>query len=1037
MNDEIRQITAQQEQEQMAALKIERIVNKTYLQNLSSSILIPCDREMEAGNAEEGVCLFRIRQFTYDKEEDSFSKLASVYTGAAAANANPVFIVRGYASGMVELYMGVCGEESRINGAYPKAQILRDGLIGQFPGIRSAGDDILPNDGTRRTINSCFDPDYRAIAAVSCVASVDGAQSAGVFDSQGLEKLIESMNGREYTFIVLAQNVPVSALKAMRSELEELYCQLSSLGKISITTGRQDGTTITRTVTDSISVGINRSKSVTLSAGTNEFSSNSDTWGQSWSSGVSSSFMEGLIGFNSNEGSNVGGAKTKGGGKQQSRAQTGQQGEAVNEGVANAVGDAQSLTSSLNIQYTVENKRVLEVLKAIDRQLERLRMGSGLGMFAVSAYCIAPSLADARVGACAYKALVSGKESDMENTGINAWTGEAYQRILGYLRRFQHPVFEITKETVDWTAMQVTPATFVTAREMAAHMPLPRKAVNGIAVRDSVSFGRNVISMNADWSHRSKIRIGNIYHLGHEEKNEAFLIRDSLTMHTFVTGTTGSGKSNALYWILSQLIEKDEQMRFMVIEPAKGEYRDIFSDRGDVTVYGVNPYISPLLRIDPFSFAEGIHILEHLDRLMGIFTVCWPMYAAMPAVLKKAIINAYEGAGWDMRTSRNRYNRRIFPTFKDVMQYVELNVQASNYSTDTKGDYIGSLCTRLEELTDGFNGMIFVPNGITDEELFERNVIVDISRVGSAETKSLIMGMLVMKLQEYRQAGRRAGHLKHITVLEEAHHLLKRSEGSEEGGNIVGRSVEMLTNAIAEMRSAGEGFIIADQSPALMDRAVIRNTNTKIVLRLPETEDRETVGRAIGLTNIQIAELPKLACGVAAVYQNDWLEPVLIKIPYYEPSSQQYRYHAQGDEMLRESGDAGFLDAIMKNDLTGWLQANAGTLERQNLPSEVKWRLVKLASDPGEQADRLTASIAWAYFNAAAALSKAGEVARNDFEAWSDRVASALMPCVTDYSYFEIRRVIMQILHHHAAKNPSASPLYFNYCAWMKAKYLQ
>ena len=130
--------------------------------------------------------------------------------------------------------------------------------------------------------------------------------------------------------------------------------------------------------------------------------------------------------------------------------------------------------------------------------------------------------------------------------------------------------------------------------------------------------------------------------------------------------------------------------------------------------------------------------------------------------------------------------------------------------------------------------MIFRAGGPSDGELFENNVIVDLSRVGSAETKALRMGVLVLKLQEHRMddeaaAGVSNAELKHLTVLEEAHHLLKRTstEQPAEGGNLLGKSVEMLTSAIAEMRTFGEGFIIVDQAPGLLDLAAIRNTNTK------------------------------------------------------------------------------------------------------------------------------------------------------------------------------------------------------------------
>jgi DNA helicase HerA-like ATPase len=100
--------------------------------------------------------------------------------------------------------------------------------------------------------------------------------------------------------------------------------------------------------------------------------------------------------------------------------------------------------------------------------------------------------------------------------------------------------------------------------------------------------------------------------------------------------------------------------------------------------------------------------------------------------------------------------------------------------------------------------------------------------------------------------------------------------------------VDLLANSIPEMRTYGEGFIIADQSPGLLDISVIRNTNTKIILRLPEQSDRELVGLAASLDKEQVEELSKLERGVVAIYQNDWVEPVLVKVNKCGIAEQQY-----------------------------------------------------------------------------------------------------------------------------------------------------
>lgn len=146
----------------------------------------------------------------------------------------------------------------------------------------------------------------------------------------------------------------------------------------------------------------------------------------------------------------------------------------------------------------------------------------------------------------------------------------------------------------------------------------------------------------------------------------------------------------------------------------------------------------------------------------------------------------------------------------------------------------------------------------------------------------MIMGALVLLLCEYRQSNADSANspLKHVTVLEEAHNLLKRksSKQSQEGANLQGKSIEMISNSIAEMRTYGEGFVIVDQSPSSVDISAIKNTNTKIVLSLPEKEDHESAGKSMGLDDDQTLEVVKLPFGTAIVYQSDWLEPVLVKI---------------------------------------------------------------------------------------------------------------------------------------------------------------
>ena len=564
--------------------------------------------------------------------------------------------------------------------------------------------------------------------------------------------------------------------------------------------------------------------------------------------------------------------------------------------VTATVGKNEGITQSFT------NHNISHALKVLEEQMKRFEKGTAMGMWEFAAYVLSEDQNIANNVAHTYLALTQGEESFMSQSSVNLWRGDLgessgdAEEIVAYLRELRHPLFGLNPNllladpTFSVYPSIVTSTVPLTGQELAFSLNFPRKSIPGLPILECAEFGRNIAKFDEEDDTDKTIHLGDIFHMYHKEDVPVNLNQNSLASHVFVTGSTGSGKSNTIYQLLKE--GRKNSLKFLVVEPAKGEYKHVFGNYDDVSVYGTNPQLTPLLRLNPFSFPKEIHILEHLDRLVEIFNVCWPMYAAMPAVLKKAVEQSYQDCGWNLLESSNPYGR-FYPNFNDIADNIKTIIDSSEYDDENKGAYKGALLTRIESLTNGINGLIFSNDELTNEHLFDTNVIVDLSRVGSTETKSLLMGILVLKLQEYRMtSGDMNAELKHITVLEEAHNLLKRTstEQMSESANLLGKSVEMLANAIAEMRTYGEGFIIADQAPGLMDLSVIRNTNTKIIMRLPDFSDRELVGKSANLNDDQIIELAKLPKGIAAVYQNEWIQPVLCKVEKVEHDKIDYQY---------------------------------------------------------------------------------------------------------------------------------------------------
>lgn len=551
-----------------------------------------------------------------------------------------------------------------------------------------------------------------------------------------------------------------------------------------------------------------------------------------------------------------------------------------------------------------------------------------------------------------------GDGSSVESGAVNVWQKpEEVELLREYLKRFMHPVFARPLWKNSTESLIYTPATLVSGRELPMHLGLPTRSVHGLPVNEHAEFGRN--APDAMIAKEEQLDLGKIYHMGKPENTDLILNRQAMTSHTFITGSTGTGKSNTVYQLLNE-ITKDGKTTFLVIEPAKGEYKNVFGHRPDVHVFGTNPKFTELLRINPFRFPKEIHVLEHIDRLVEIFNVCWPMYAAMPAVLKDAMLQAYQASGWDLETSENEYSGELFPTFNDLLTELANVIEHSAYDQEVKSNYRGSLETRVRSLANGLNSQIFSANEIPEKQLFDENVIIDLSRVASTETKSLIMGILIMRLSEYRMTADTGmnAKLRHVTVLEEAHNILRRTstEQSEEGSNLAGKSVEMIANAIAEMRTYGEGFIIADQSPSAVDISAIRNTNTKIIMRLPDEQDRELAGKAAALKDEQLDEIARFPKGVAVVYQNDWMEPVLCKVSKFDTEEQPYVLKKKSTIVSRKNEEQLLLRNLLKKEEGEALELNLKQLKelalRLTLPTKTKIAALKALQKNGRCAPK-------------------------------------------------------------------------------------
>ncbi len=934
---------------------------------------------------------FNITKWVTDKKENSIEKLMNVYAVLSDENCNIALIFHRTCK-VTEVYLAVTNIENANNNsdADTFAKRLYEAVKGNFPGTGFGKDFVR---GIPPFLNN--DIPY-SVASASNIPALKSEK----FVSQTIEKLLDGIvpNNRkeEYTLILLAS--PINDVEQRKFRLAQIYSGLKPYAawqtNFTVTEMHTQGSSATVGVNVGASAGIQNGQT-TSSSGSSSVSDNksiANTKSKSISKSKTKS-VNGTVeaGVNAvvKAGVSVSTGTSDTEAVQFAKSATETIGKMITNTLSKTVGIMSSTSLGMNfgmsfarcanvsaaigknegIVQSFENYNIQHALELLEEQMKRFEQSTAMGMWDFAAYVLSEDRNVANNVAHTYLSLTQGETSYMSSSAVNLWRGDQEKSdiyaktICSYLRELRHPVFGLNPDIVgtqngkDYQVYPtaVTATTSLSGKELAYSLNFPQKSIVGFPVIQCADFGRSISKFDLSRDSGNTIHLGKIFHMLNEEKTSVDLSADSLTSHTFITGSTGAGKSNAVYQILNEASEN--HIHFLVIEPAKGEYKHIYGDRAHV--YGTNPTVTPLLKINPFSFPKEIHILEHLDGLIEIFNVCWPMYAAMPAVLKNALELSYEDCGWNLTNSVNPYGEKLYPTFEDVIRNIKKIIDYSDYDAENKGAYKGSLITRLNSLTNGINGMIFCSDEFPPEKLFDNDVICDLSRVYSGETKSLIMGILLLKLHEYRSSsGKMNATLNHITVLEEAHHLLKRTstEQPAEGSNLLGKSVEMLSNSIAEMRTYGEGFIIVDQSPTLLDNSAIKNTNTKIILRLPDENDRVVVGKAASLNDDQIAELSRLPRGVAALYQNEWVQPVLCRISPANIQEHQYQYIPQNVKQIPQKTKdrleiAKFVCNGIRLDKNMILTDIRPKLINMALPSYIQVLIQKLLEFPPKQAN--------------------------------------------------------------------------------------
>lgn len=804
--------------------------------------------------------LFRLHEISEDTPKAYRQAIANVFSGLNASQCACVYILSGRPEG-VELYLGVASTQ-RDADIHEAGKIFKAGFEGNFLGGRFVD---LKNDTSE--IAGLLSGSMHFGQMTGVPSFNEDTQQADDEDFQGVERLVNSLLGETWQLIIVAEPGSDAEIRGTLDHIYQIASDVSEQIKQSVQRSENTSQQFTETngTSDSQTRGRSDSDTRGTSKGTSESKGSSESKsGSSWSNGS-----------NTSRSTNLGNSESRTTGNSHSSTQ----GQSTSSARGHSSGSSVALTSERT------DKRAEGFLKHLDETLtDRFLRGRAKGMYKTAVYLGAENRSTYERLARGVVSTFQGNQSSFTPLRVSRLPVKPYTLPellqLRQLKRGTTPYQLAVAHSLPLLPdAQLHAATWLNSEELALIAGMPTRELPGLKIRKSVDFALNT---NNPSHTANSVTLGHIVQHGRTLPHSLVrLSTEDLRKHIFVTGVTGAGKTTTC---LKLLLES--KLPFLVIEPAKTEYRALHGQGVAVEYYCLGREDLTPFRLNPFELlSPRQNLASHIDTLKATLAAVFPMEAAMPQIVEEAIIRAYQGKGWMIHEGENLLvddpwaaDSEVWPTFSDMIRELDVVIKSKGMGKEFEEKYRGSLVARLSSLTLGTKGrMLNTRRSMNFDQLLDKCVVIELEELKDEQDKALFMGLIITRLAEcMKQRHSRDPKFQHLTLIEEAHRLLTRPEPGDGGARKMG--VEMFANLLAEVRKYGEGLIIADQIPNKLVADVIKNTNTKIVHRLFAADDRNTIGDAMGLSDEQKDFLPMLQPGETVIYCGGWHAPVRLKV---------------------------------------------------------------------------------------------------------------------------------------------------------------